>query len=444
MINNSEIDVGVVNLRPLEDILNDHQYRGQLKYLVNENRSLLYLVPGNGNYAGNGSNDAWIKWEAYARAKLGFQGLLGRNAEGEAQIQRWLDEYFDLYPNSDPFDLKPENRGDWAAFFHDIKSWGGVLRDVAGNLVFSYQSVLSFLESHDPYELLAAPFISFFGSAANVVSELVEAGGDFFGGFTSGFQDFFSGTQMAVQNLWQGDFFGAASSFFSGIGNAISHFIDGIGDAFMHLFPVVLDLDQDGIELLTNTEAANVRLFEADGEHYIQGGWVAPDDGLVGIDLNRNGLIDSMDEFVFTRLDPNAASDLEALRVLDTNGDGVLDMNDAEFERLMLWQDRDVDGWCDESEAITLTEAGINSLSLSLDNRVSQKVKGHDVLHLSTFQWADGRIGVAGDVAFIVPAEVHSIHEATAPRYNWRADPHGELLDSLVRVEMLHDWALVA
>ena len=59
---------------------------------------------------------------------------------------------------------------------------GGILRDVANNLVFSYQSVISFLESHDPFELLAAPFISFFGTAANVMTELVTAGGIAFDG----------------------------------------------------------------------------------------------------------------------------------------------------------------------------------------------------------------------------------------------------------------------
>lgn len=395
-------------MQKFEDYVYGEHYNGILAQLVADNRSLLYLVPGNGNYAGNGANDAWIRWTAYARAELGFEGELPRNAEGEIQITTWIREYFEKYPNSDPLDLKPENRGDWAAFYHDIRSWGGVLRDVANNLVFSYQSVLSFLESHDPFELLAAPFISFFGTAANVMTELVTAAGDAFGGFSAGFQSFFGGVQTAFQDLWNGDFFGAASSFFSGVGSAISNFINGIGEAILRFFPVVLDLDGDGIELLTNEQAADVQLFESDGIHYIEGGWVAPDDGVLAIDLNGNGRVDTMDEFVFTRLDPEAESDLEALAVLDSNGDGVLDAADDAFADLLIWQDLNTNGLCEDGEAISLIEAGIVSIDLSLANRVDQEVAGHDIVHLSTFTRADGTTGEVGDVIFNIPARLYS------------------------------------
>lgn len=395
-------------MRKFEDYVYGEKYNGILAQLVAENRSLLYLVPGNGNYAGNGARDAWIRWTAYAQAELEFVGEVPPNAEGEAQIIEWMREYYEKYPETDPFEMKPENRGDWAAFYHDIRSWGGILRDVANNLVFSYQSVLSFLESHDPFELMAAPFISFFGTASNVMTELVTAGGIAFDGFSAGFQSFFSGVQTAFQDLWQGDFFGAASSFFSGVGTAISNFINGIGDAILRFFPVVLDLDGDGIELLANEQAAGVRLFESDGIHYIEGGWVAPDDGVLAIDLNGNGRVDTMDEFVFTRLDPDAETDLEALAILDTNEDGILDAADDAFVDLLIWQDLNTNGACEDGEAISLIEAGIVSIDLSLANRVDQQVAGHDIVHLSTFMRADGTTGEVGDVVFNIPARLHS------------------------------------
>lgn len=55
-------------MRKFEDYVYGDHYNGILANLVAENRNLLYLVPGNGDYAGNGANDAWIRWTAYAQA----------------------------------------------------------------------------------------------------------------------------------------------------------------------------------------------------------------------------------------------------------------------------------------------------------------------------------------------------------------------------------------
>lgn len=92
-------------MRKFEDYVYGDHYNGILAQLVAENRSLLYLVPGNGNYVGNAANDAWIRWTAYAQAELGYVGEVPRNATGEARIMEWMEEYFERYPDSDPFDI---------------------------------------------------------------------------------------------------------------------------------------------------------------------------------------------------------------------------------------------------------------------------------------------------------------------------------------------------
>jgi hypothetical protein len=46
------------------------------------------------------------------------------------------------------------------------------------------------------------------------------------------------------------------------------------------------------------------------------------------------------------------------------NGDGVIDEHDAVFSKLRLWIDENHDGICQPGELHTLTEFGINSLSL--------------------------------------------------------------------------------
>lgn len=63
---------------------------------------------------------------------------------------------------------------------------------------------------------------------------------------------------------------------------------------------------------------------------------------------------------------------------------------------------------CEDGEAISLIEAGIVSIDLSLANRVDQEVAGHDIVHLSTFTRADGTTGNVGDVVSNIPARLHS------------------------------------
>jgi len=60
-----------------------------------------------------------------------------------------------------------------------------------------------------------------------------------------------------------------------------------------------------------------------------------------------------------------AQTDLEGLTAFDTNNDGLLDANDADFGKFRVWQDLDQDGESDEGELKTLEEAGITSFELT-------------------------------------------------------------------------------
>lgn len=69
--------------------------------------------------------------------------------------------------------------------------------------------------------------------------------------------------------------------------------------------------------------------FDMDGDGFAEAaGWVAPDDGLLALDENGNGTIDDATELFGTA--DGALDGFADLAALDSNGDHVIDVNDAQ------------------------------------------------------------------------------------------------------------------
>ena len=198
-------------------------------------------------------------------------------------------------------------------------------------------------------------------------------------------------------------------------------------------FPIVLDLDGDGIEL---TSLADSNAFYDFGEagDYQHTGWVGADDALLAVDLNDDGIIEGKFELAFAEWgifaieendvtahdfnndgvvdlqdfdtdDNGIISDLEGLRYFDSNKDGVIDQNDSIWDSLRVWQDSDGDGISDDGELSGLTAvdglegAGVKSISLTSDQN-EQKIEGNIVYGIGTFLTTTGETLELGDVAF--------------------------------------------
>jgi Ca2+-binding RTX toxin-like protein len=164
--------------------------------------------------------------------------------------------------------------------------------------------------------------------------------------------------------------------------------------------PIVLDLDRDGIEL-TSLSSSTVRFdMDGDGDRDLTG-WARADDGILAIDLNGNGLIDDGNEIAFQPKLDGAVSDLEGLRVYDSNGDNFITQADEQFANFRVWQDLNQDGVSDPSELRTLDEAGVASLSLTLTltgNTPQQGSLENTIYGTSFFVRTDGSTGEVGDV----------------------------------------------
>ncbi|MEP1428846.1 MAG: hypothetical protein ABJL64_09285, partial [Rhizobiaceae bacterium] len=165
--------------------------------------------------------------------------------------------------------------------------------------------------------------------------------------------------------------------------------------------PVVLDLDGDGIETVDlSTSTVN---FDYNGDGVAsKTAWVGADDGLLAIDLNNDGKVNDGSEIVFSQYAEGAETDLEGLAMaFDTNQDGVLNADDAQFDKFGVWQDADSDGVTDDGEFKTLAEMGIESIDLTNDGDESVSEDGSvTTFGYSEYTNTDGSTGIVGDVAF--------------------------------------------
>ncbi len=142
--------------------------------------------------------------------------------------------------------------------------------------------------------------------------------------------------------------------------------------------PLTLDLDGDGLETV-GINAANPILFDHDGDGVKNAtGWIQPDDGFLVLDRNGDGLINDGTELfgdstpVFDA-DGNvvrkAVDGFDALAQEDTNGDGLVNNQDANWASLRVWQDANSDGISQANEHTALLDTSAVPLS------VAQRIK---------------------------------------------------------------------
>jgi hypothetical protein len=171
------------------------------------------------------------------------------------------------------------------------------------------------------------------------------------------------------------------------------------GKSFGMLSPIILDLDGDGVEMLSIKKARAG--FDMNGDGVADDtGWAGKGDGFLVIDRNTDGKITDASELSFAAEDKDARSDLEALGALDNNGDGVLNKDDVRFAELKVWVDANGNGVSEEGELKTLAELGITEIGLRAQNREGFAKVGENVLlSTATFKRENGSTGTLGNVA---------------------------------------------
>ena len=167
--------------------------------------------------------------------------------------------------------------------------------------------------------------------------------------------------------------------------------------------PLALDLDGDGIE--TVGPSADIH-FDHDGDTFRElSGFVAADDGLLALDRNGDGEINSGAELFgnHTVLADKSLAEhgYEALAELDSNNDGVVDTNDTRFGDLRVWKDLNQDGETDTGELLTLSEAGIKALSLEYTDQSYADEFGNEFRQVGSYTTTADQVLTMADVWFM-------------------------------------------
>ncbi|GGK55165.1 calcium-binding protein [Amphritea balenae] len=175
----------------------------------------------------------------------------------------------------------------------------------------------------------------------------------------------------------------------------------GGGYAGAYGFPLVIDMDGDGIELTPVDESVTTFDFDNDGYNELTA-WTSSDDALLVFDLDNDNQVTQAKEIAFAQWTEAEDTDLQALASeFDTNQDGVLDQNDAGWSSFKLWQDRDLNGQVDEGEMQSLDEAGIRSISMTpRENTGSVLSDGTEIHGLVDVERDNGELLNGADVAF--------------------------------------------
>ncbi|MCX8063584.1 MAG: hypothetical protein N3G21_00230 [Candidatus Hydrogenedentes bacterium] len=157
--------------------------------------------------------------------------------------------------------------------------------------------------------------------------------------------------------------------------------------------PVVIDLDEDGIELTSIEDGVR---FDISGTGKpVQTAWIKGGDAFLAWDRNGNSRIDNGLELFGDQW--GAKNGFEELKKLDSNGDRFLGPEDAHYHQLVLWRDNG-DGVSTQDELITLQQAGIERISLDYKDTNTKTDTNNVITQKSFYIRKNGSVGRIADV----------------------------------------------
>ena len=161
------------------------------------------------------------------------------------------------------------------------------------------------------------------------------------------------------------------------------------------LSPLVLDLDDDGVELYSVGDYGTYFDLNGDGQATLTG-WVEPDDGLLALDINQDGMINNITELFGS----GTTDGFSILATYDSNADNKIDSSDVIFSDLLVWTDTNSDGVSQADELHTLTDLNIISISLNVTRLPNVDNAGNSITHESSYETSDNATHTIVDAWF--------------------------------------------
>ncbi|AOX01398.1 hypothetical protein BJP34_19890 [Moorena producens PAL-8-15-08-1] len=135
--------------------------------------------------------------------------------------------------------------------------------------------------------------------------------------------------------------------------------------------PIAFDLNGDGIQTLSIEKGVEFDMVNSGGK--VNTGWLSGEDGFLAIDNDGDGEISSRAELFGGGVGDGFAK----LASFDSNGDGLVNQDDALFGELKVWQDSNENGITDQGELLSLESKGITDLNTAYTNVFSTDAMGN-------------------------------------------------------------------
>ncbi|NEO66056.1 MAG: hypothetical protein F6J98_38980 [Moorea sp. SIO4G2] len=135
--------------------------------------------------------------------------------------------------------------------------------------------------------------------------------------------------------------------------------------------PIAFDLNGDGIQTLSIDKGVEFDMLNSGGK--VNTGWLSGEDGFLAIDNDGDGEISSRAELFGGGVGDGFAK----LASFDSNGDGLVNQDDALFGELKVWQDSNENGITDQGELLSLESKGITDLNTAYTNVFSTDAMGN-------------------------------------------------------------------
>ena len=200
---------------------------------------LLEWVPQNGDYQGNGENDAWTKLETLydlvGGGEAGRNDKIGSRSDADGE---YLLDLFQWYKGlnlaDDPLHLIPDSHADEGGLIHDFGSGPGAsIAFVVNHL----QALIMEWTGNDYgstnvlYDILAVPFIGIADTLYSAAQDAWTTASEMVSDLWDAASGFISDAYDAITDMW-GGFSTDIGNFFDSIGDSISGFFSDISSAW--------------------------------------------------------------------------------------------------------------------------------------------------------------------------------------------------------------------
>jgi hypothetical protein len=169
--------------------------------------------------------------------------------------------------------------------------------------------------------------------------------------------------------------------------------------------PLILDLNGDGVQTLSMAE--HYIHFDHDNNQVAERtGWVDPNDGLLFLDRNGNGIVDGGAELFGdqTRLEDGelAEDGFWALGFYDSNIDLKIDQEDPIWPALRVWKDANSNALTEPDEVLLMDELQIKSLGASFVRSMDIDSNGNAHKLIGSYDKHNGELAFLTDVWFLI------------------------------------------